>query len=304
MTRRSAPHDVGFVGLGAMGAPMAAAVAQAGHRVTLWNRTSTRAHVLADHAGSAVADDPADAARPIVITVLPDLDHVREVVERDDGLLAGWRRHGIESPILVVMGTVSPVGVADWADKLAEHGVRVVDAPVSGGVLGAEQRRLSVMVGGADEDVATVLGVLASMGATVRHLGPVGAGQLAKACNQIVVAATLSALGEAVSMARAGGLDLDTTLDLLGGGLAGSEVLRQKKQRWIASDYEGGGSATNQLKDLRFCLETAQRLDIYLPITQVTTRLFEEVTGHGDGSLDHSVVLRALDGSYYGDGGS
>ncbi len=297
MTEASTGLDVGAIGLGAMGAPMAAALAEAGHRVTLWNRTTARAETLAERTGSTVAADLADAARPVVITVLPDLDQVRDVVERDEGLLDGWYRHGVESPILVVMGTVSPVAVAEWAQQVGKHGVRIVDAPVSGGVPGAEKRQLSIMVGGDKDDVNPVLGMLSAMGTTVRHLGPVGSGQLAKACNQIVVAATLSALGEALAMARAGGIDFETLLDLLGGGLAGSEVLRQKKQRWIEGDYAGGGSCTNQLKDLRFCLETAQQFDIELPVTQVTTRLFEEVTRHGDGPLDHSAVLRVLEGS-------
>jgi 2-hydroxy-3-oxopropionate reductase len=287
---------VGFAGLGPMGLPMARALLDAGAPVSLWNRTAVKAERLAaGHDLAEVASTPADAARPVVVTMLPDLPQVQQIVDAPDGLRAGWSAAGIDGPVLVVMGTVSPVAVADWAEVLRADGIRLVDAPVSGGVEGAASRRLSIMVGGHADDVGDVRPLLTTMGSTVRHLGPVGAGALAKACNQIVVAGTLNALAEAIALARAGGLDVATVLDLLGGGLAGSTVLEHKRARWVDGDYTGGGNAANQLKDLRFCVEAGRRLGVDLSATDVALDRFLRLVERGEGQLDHSAVLRVVE---------
>ena len=152
------------------------------------------------------------------------------------------------------------------AERLAGDGIGVVDAPLSGGVAGAESGALSVMVGGSDDAVGRVWPVLTLVGSTVRHLGPSGAREVAKACNQVVVAATVTALSEALVLADAGGIDRAELLELLGGGLAGSEVLRQKRDRWLSGEFHGGGSSANQLKDLRFVTETASARGLTLPL--------------------------------------
>ena len=234
-----------------------------------------------------MATTPAEAAAPVTLTVLTDLGDVEDLLPAPDGLIAGWVSAGVERPVLVVHGTVSPVAVAALAQRLAAQGIDVVDAPLSGGVAGAESGALSVMVGGADDAVARAWPVLSVVGSTVRHLGPSGAGQIAKACNQVVVAATVTALAEALVLADAAGIDRAQLLELLGGGLAGSEVLRQKRDRWITGDFDGGGSAANQLKDLRFIAETAAARDLRLPVAATLRTVFEQAIADGDGALDH-----------------
>lgn len=286
---------VGFVGLGPMGLPMARALAEGGVDLTVWNRTASRAHDLADDIPAVrVADTPAGAAADIVLAMLHDLPQIQDVVHRPEGLASGWadRPEDAPAPVLVVTSTVSPVDLRQWAGELDGQGIRLVDAPVSGGPVGAQERRLSVMVGAAARDFTTVEPVLSLLGSTVRHLGPVGSGELAKACNQIIVGATLSALSEALRLADAGGLDLAAVLEVLDGGLAGSEALRQKRHHWLSGDYSGGGSVDNQLKDLGFGLAAAQDLGVSLPVSRVTEELYRQLAERGDGDLDHSAVFR------------
>ncbi|TCL83236.1 MULTISPECIES: NAD(P)-dependent oxidoreductase [unclassified Rathayibacter] len=284
-----------LLGLGPMGAPMARNLL-AGGALTVWNRTASRAAPFAE-LGAVVAPTPAAAAGDVVLTVLPDLVQVESLLEREDGLLAGWRAAGIAAPVLVVHGTISPVAVAGLARRLAaEHGVQVVDAPLSGGTVGARDATLSIMVGGADEPVARVLPVFERLGRTVRHLGPSGAGATAKLCNQIVVAGTVAVVSEALLLARSAGLDPATVVELLQGGLARTAVLEQKSRKWLDEDFAEGGSARNQLKDLRFVAESAAAEGVALPTTAAVTALFERMIAEGDGDLDHTGVHRTLAG--------
>jgi 3-hydroxyisobutyrate dehydrogenase-like beta-hydroxyacid dehydrogenase len=286
-------NDVSLLGLGRMGEPIARRLLRARGALTVWNRTAAKAAGLA-RAGARVAASPAEAAAPVTLTVLTDLGDVEDLLAGDDGLLAGWAATGGPRPVLVVHGTVSPVSVAALAERLAASGVDLVDAPLSGGVAGAESGALSVMVGGDDEAVGRAWPVLSLVGTTVRHLGPIGAGQIAKACNQVVVAATVTALAEALVLADASGIDRAPLLELLGGGLAGSEVLRQKRDRWLGGDFDGGGSSVNQLKDLRFVAEAAAARGLALPVAATLRTVFEQVVADGDGNLDHSAVALSL----------
>jgi 2-hydroxy-3-oxopropionate reductase len=285
-------EPVGFVGLGVMGRPMARNLLRAGHRVVVWNRSAGPAAELAT-AGATVARTPAElaTAAPVVLTMLPDLPQVEEVLQRDDGLLAGMDR----GSVLVVMGTVSPVAVRDLGARLEPAGVAVVDAPVSGGDVGAEQATLSIMVGGSPEDVARVRPYLEAMGTTVDHLGPLGAGQLAKACNQIVVAATLTALSEALVLARRGGLDPQRVFAVLGGGLAASRVLEVKGPKLLGGDFRPGGAAAFQHKDLGFALAAAREEGVALPLTALVDQLYGAARWNGFGDDDHSVVVRVIE---------
>ncbi|HEU4400007.1 MAG TPA: NAD(P)-dependent oxidoreductase [Actinomycetota bacterium] len=285
-------RPVGFVGLGVMGRPMARNLVRAGHRVVVWNRSAEPAAELAA-AGATVARTPAELAEaaPVVLTMLPDLPQVEAVLFREDGLLRGMGRESV----LVVMGTVSPVDVRDLGARLAPSGVSVVDAPVSGGDVGAEQATLSIMAGGREQDVARVRPLLEAMGTTVDHLGPLGAGQLAKACNQIVVAATLTALSEALVLARKGGLDPQRVFAVLAGGLAGSRVLEVKGPKLLAGDFQPGGAAAFQHKDLGFALAAARAEGVALPITALVDQLFGAARWNGFGDDDHSVVVRVIE---------
>jgi 2-hydroxy-3-oxopropionate reductase len=262
--------------------------------LTVWNRTSAKTEPLAA-LGARAAKSPADAASDVVLTVLPDLEQVESLLPGPDGLLSGWATKGIDRPILVVHGTVSPTAVAAFAERLLrDHGVMVLDAPVSGGTVGAENGTLSIMVGGDRDTAQAVEPIFQAMGTTVRYMGPSGSGALAKACNQIVVAATVTAVSEAMLLARNGGLDLSVMLELLQGGLADSAVLRQKGYRWISSDFDGGGSARNQLKDLGFIKDAATAGGIDLPLSSTVTELFDAMVAQGDGALDHTGIHRTL----------
>jgi 3-hydroxyisobutyrate dehydrogenase-like beta-hydroxyacid dehydrogenase len=288
---------VSLLGIGPMGAPMARNLLRSHGPITVWNRTAARAQVLAAE-GAVVVGTPREAAATVTLTVLPDLPQVEEVLHGGDGLLAGWECRGITDPILVVHGTVSPVAVAEFAERmLADFGVRVVDAPLSGGTAGATAGTLSIMVGGDRDTAESLFPLFGHMGRTIRYLGPSGSGELAKACNQVVVAGTIAAVSEAMLLARSAGLDLAVLLELLQGGLASSEVLAQKAAKWINEDFAAGGSANNQLKDLRFIREAADHRDLALPATRTVTRLFERMVEDGHGDLDHTgLYLTIRDG--------
>jgi len=288
--------SVSLLGLGPMGEPMARNLLAGHGSLTVWNRTAFKADGLAA-LGAVVAATPREAATDVTLTVLPDLPQLRALLDGDDGLLAGWAERGIEHPILVVHGTVSPVAVADFAAELARvHGVAVVDAPLSGGTVGARDGTLSIMVGGDPSVLSAVLPLFTHMGRTVRVLGRSGAGELAKACNQIVVAGVVSAVSEAMLLARSSGLDLVVLRELLQGGLAATAVLRQKGDNWIDENFVAGGSAKNQLKDLRFIEEATRDRGLDLPVTAAVTDLFQEMIDEGLGELDHTGVYLTIEG--------
>jgi len=275
-----------------MGAPIARNIIAAGVPLTLWNRTAHKAEALA---GGRVAASPAEAASEVVLTVLPDLPDVERLLVGAEGLLAGWKAAGIGHPVLVIHGTVSPVAVAAFAAECQRnHGVTVVDAPLSGGTIGAEEGRLSTMVGGPRHVVEQITPLFGLYSSTVAWFGGAGAGSTVKACNQIVVAATVTALSEAMALAAASGLDLEQVQSVLAGGLANSEVLRQKGQRWIDADFEGGGSAQNQLKDLRFISEVAAAAGLTLPVAGSLLAAFQAMVSAGNGHLDHTGIYLGI----------
>lgn len=280
---------VGFVGLGAMGLPMAASLAGAGFDVLAWNR-GRPALDSAVAVGCRAAEHPGQVAAtaPVVLTMLPDLPQVRDVL---DGLLA---EPAPALHTLVVLGTVSPAGVRDLADELRPRGITVVDAPVSGGVTGARAASLSIMAGGPADAVEHVRPYLAAMGSTVRRMGDTGAGSLAKACNQLVVAGTLVALAEAVVLGERGGLEPAALLEVLAGGLAASEVLAQKQRRLADGDFSPSGPARYLDKDLGFVRQSAADVRVTLPLSDTVARLYAAVTAQGLGDLDNSVVLHLL----------
>jgi len=285
-------NDVSLIGLGPMGLPIARRILATGHPLTVWNRTPGKADSLD---GANIASTPREAAARTVLTVLPDLPQVAEVMTGQSGLLAGWREAGIEHPTLVIHGTVSPAAVVEFGNWMkSEHGVAVVDAPMSGGTIGAEQGRLSLMMGGDEALIESLRPMLSCFATTIARLGGPGAGATAKICNQIVVASTVTALAESVNLARHAGLDVATLLTVLAGGLAASEVLTQKGVAYRDEDFSGGGSAKNQLKDLRFALETGDAATVSMPLTSTLTALFEKMISDGDGDLDHTGIYRTI----------
>lgn len=284
--------SVSLLGTGPMGAPIARNLIDGGVPLTLWNRTLHKAQAIE---GGTVAPRPADAAADVVLTVLPDLPQVEALLAGDEGLLAGWTRAGVVEPVLVIHGTVSPTAVAAFAAHCkSRYGVVVIDAPLSGGTIGAEQGRLSIMTGGPQGVVQWLTPLFELYGSTVMWFGETGAGAIVKACNQIVVAATVTALSESMALAKASGLDLEKVQAILKGGLANSEVLQQKGGRWITGDFDGGGSAKNQLKDLRFVTEAAADAGLALPVANTLKSEFETMVTEGLGDLDHTGIYLSI----------
>lgn len=284
---RTEPGVVGSVsvlGLGPMGTPIARNLLDSGTPTTVWNRTRSRAEPLAAD-GAILADTVADAAADVVLSVLPDVPQLRVLL--DGAALAAF---GAARTVLVVTSTTSPEHIRSLAGDLAPHGIRVLDAPMSGGVAGAAAGTLSMMVGGAEEDVAAARPVLEVIGGRITHLGPLGAGALAKLCNQVVVAGTLGALGEALGLARAGGIDPHQLVEVLSGGLAASQVLAQKQDKLLSREYSLGGSTDNQVKDLRYATAAMEQVGMTGRLSPLLLEMFSELVERGAGQDDHAAV--------------
>ncbi len=282
---------IGWVGAGRMGAPMAALLARAGAEVSVWNRSKVCPPECAG-LGITMADDLVGLGRRsrVLVTMVPDLPDVQQVCDGPDGLLA----EAAEGALLVVMGTVSPPRLQSWSSTVTDRGFRVVDAPVSGGVEGARAGTLSIMVGGEAEDVAELMPPFEVLGTTVRHLGPLGSGQVAKACNQAIVGGTLALLAEAVTLGERSGLDTQGLIDVLSGGLAGSQALQDKGPRYVSGDYAPGAESAYQHKDLGFALETAREAGVVVPVTALVDQLYGAMRSTGRGQLDHSAVIQLV----------
>lgn len=278
---------VGLIGVGTMGRPMAQNILQAGLNLSVWAR---RPEAVTDLAGATIQSSPAAVAREsdVLITMLRDLPDVRALLDGPEGLLAG-----MEHPlVLVICSTSSPEGVRVLARELddATGGLcRVVDAPVSGGEAGAIAGRLAIMMGGDEADVERARPALEPCGTPV-HLGPLGAGEVAKACNQIIVAATVVGLGEAVVLAERSGVDVAAMLDLLQGGLAHSRVLEQKRDKFVNRDHSPTGAARYMVKDLAFVLDQAEKTHTTLRLASRLDEIFTDLVARGLGDEDTSVV--------------
>ena len=278
---------VAVIGLGAIGLPVAINLAKTATPTQVWNRSDSPANKAAA-AGATRLESLESIDAAIVLTVLPDMAQVISVL--DSGLEKALQ----PGDILVVMGTVSPIAMRELGERLNAKSVHVLDAPVSGGDVGAQNASLSIMVGGEKEVLERVRPVFEKIGSTIRFLGPLGSGQMAKACNQIVVATTLTALAEAINLGRNAGLDDSVLLDILAGGLANSQVLTVKREKIESGDFTPGGSAVFQLKDLNFALEAGIDTHTALPVTEKVRELYESLVANGDGALDHSAIVREI----------
>lgn len=278
--------DVAVVGLGAIGLPVCLNLVRSGRRVLAWNRSVGPAAAARD-AGAQVVDSLDDVDAPYVLLALPDIPEIEGVLEAG---LGDTLRPG---DVLVVLSTVAPAAVKALAERLAASRVLVMDAPVSGGDVGAQQGTLAIMVGADDDVFHRAEPLLLTIGRTVVHMGPVGAGEAAKMANQIVVGSTLAALGEALTLARSWGLSDAAVLDVLGSGMAGSRALEIKRSKLEHSDFGPGGSAANQLKDLDHALSTAVDLGLELELTRTVRAMYRRLVDRGLGSLDHSAVILA-----------
>lgn len=286
---------VGFVGLGLMGAPMAANLVRAGWRVIGWNRSPAAVRDL-ELLGGAGAGNVADLRdEPVIIFMLPDLPFIEEA---SDGLLDAWRQKPpAPGTLVVVMSSVSPVGVQAFGLAVAQASAgnaSVLDAPVSGGTVGAQRGTLAIMAGGTTDDFDRARPVLDAMGTSVRRLGGLGAGSLAKACNQLVVGTTTAALAEAAELAERSGLDVAALFEVLSGGLAASRVLDVVGPRLAAKDYAPTGPAKFMLKDLSFVRDSADIAGTATPMAAAGLALYAELVAQGLGDQDLAVVRQAI----------
>src|SRR5262245_140890 len=270
-----------------MGRPMAGHLLRAGHPLTVYNRTAGRADDLAA-SGARVAASPAEvaAASEVVVVMVSDTPDVEAVVAGDRGVLEGIR----PGSIVVDMSTVSPELERRLAASLRERGADLVDAPVSGGDVGARNATLAIMAGGEAAAVERVRSLLMLMGKSVTHCGPVGAGQLAKLCNQILVGVTMLAVSEAIALARAGGLDPEVMIKAVEGGAAASWQLSNLGPRILRGDFEPGFMVDLIQKDLRIVLETAEASGASIAATALVHQLFSKAQAAGEGRKGTQVL--------------
>jgi len=285
-------QTIGLIGLGIMGRPMARNVIKAGYPLVVHNRSRAAVDELVG-AGAKGAASPRDVARQcdVLITMLPNSPDVEQVALGKDGIIEG-ARSGL---LFVDMSTISPIVSQKIGKALEAKGVKMLDAPVSGGEKGAVEGALSIMVGGDKATFDTVLPIFQAMGKTITYLGPLGFGGFTKLANQIIVAVNLTALAEALTLAKKAGLDRELTLKALAGGLAGSKCLDQKAPNYIANSYKPGFKIDLHFKDLGLIMESAHALGVPVPATATVQELFNALRVKGRGGLDHSAVITLLE---------
>lgn len=287
----STPPRAGFVGLGIMGAPMAANLLKAGFRLTVWNRTASRAEPLAQ-LGATVAATPAEVARnsDIIISCVTNSPDVEAIALGADGILEGVQA----GAIYIDCSTISPAVARTVGEAFAAKGVAMLDAPVSGGDVGAKAGTLAIMVGGETEAVERARPVLEAMGKTIVHVGPAGSGQVVKLCNQVAGGLNLLAMSEAITLARRAGVDPAKMLEVVSAGAAGSWMLSNLGPRAINGDFAAGFMVELQQKDLGLVLETAAQTHTSLPGTALVQQLFRTLEARGRGKDGTQALVDAL----------
>jgi len=277
--------------MGTMGLPMALNLLQAGHQVTVHNRTRER-ELPAEKAGARRAETPAQAAQEaeITITCVSDTPDVERLVLGPDGVIHGAR----PGSLVIDMSTISPSATKEMAAALAAKNIRMLDAPVSGGSEGAQQGTLSIMIGGEADDVATARPVLEAMSKTLSHVGPIGAGQLTKAINQIVVAGTYWSVAEGVALGLKAGLDMENVVKAVGGGAAGSWAMVNRSGNMINNDYPLGFKVELHRKDLNIALAVARELGVTLPVAAFVEQVETGLIARGHAEEDISAIARSV----------
>ena len=285
-------EKIGFIGLGIMGRPMAKNLIEAGHELVLYTRTKEKAEKLAGD-GATVASSPREVAESadVVITMLPDSPDVEAVVAGEGGLLEGIE----EGALIVDMSTISPVVARQLAEKAREKGASMLDAPVSGGDVGAKDGTLSIMVGGSEEDFGRARPLFEVMGKTITHVGEAGAGQVVKACNQIVVGLTIEAVSEALVLGSKAGVEPSKILDVLSGGLAGNKVMEVKRAKFLEHAFDPGFRVELHHKDLGIALAAGREYGVALPVTAIVDQMLEALKAKGRGDRDHSAILTFIE---------
>ena len=282
---------VAFLGLGTMGAAMAANLGRAGYPLTVWNRTPGRATGLVE-LGATEAATPAraSAAAEVVLVCVSDSPDVEAVILGPDGAIEGLR----PGSLVIDCSTISPSVSRSIAERLATAGVGFVDAPVSGGSEGAQKGTLSIFCGGSPADVERARPVLGAMGRTITHVGSVGSGQAVKAVNQVILAGTYLGVAEGLVLAMKAGLDVPQVVDALGGGAAQSWVLANRSGRMIENEYPLGFKVALHLKDLGIALGLAEELGASLPVGELCEAIERDLVAAGHADDDMSAVARSI----------
>jgi len=286
------PDTIGFIGLGIMGRPMAHNLIKAGFPVIVHNRHQEVTDEFVA-AGASPGARPRDIAAScdVLISMLPASPQVEEVLLGSDGAIEGARA-GL---IVIDMSTISPVVTRTLSARLAAHGITMLDAPVSGGDKGAIAGTLSIMVGGDEDTFRRCMPVFQALGKTIVHVGGSGAGQVVKACNQIVVALIIEAVSEALVLGSKAGVDPAKILQVLSGGLAANRVIELRGASMLAHDFSPGGRIRTHHKDLGIVLELGRMYGVSLPVTALVDQMFASLEIRGQGDLDHTALLSYLE---------
>jgi len=277
---------VAFIGLGIMGKPMASNLAKAGFDVVGYNLSPKTVDGV--DVKESIAEAVAEA--DVIATMVPDSPDVEEVLTGADGVFANARK----GSLVIDFSSIRPDVSARLAAQGAEHGLRVLDAPVSGGEQGAIDAALSIMVGGAAEDFAAAEPVLEAVAKTIVHVGPAGSGQTVKAANQLIVAGTLELVSEAIVFLEAYGVDTEAAVKVLAGGLAGSAILQRKAPAMLARDFTPGFRIALHHKDMGIVTSAAREAGVVIPLGAVVSQLIAALNAQGDGGLDHSALLKLV----------
>lgn len=283
---------IGFIGLGLMGKPMARNLKKAGAGLVIHNRSQKVVEALKAE-GMAAAKTPAAVAgrAKTVILMLPDTPAVEAVLTGPDGVVSGLQR----GALVIDMGTTKVTATRTFAAQVVAAGGDYVDAPVSGGTIGAEGGSLTIMAGGSDAAMARAMPIFSVLGKTTTHVGPVGTGQVAKAANQVIVGLNIGAVAEALTLARKAGADPARVRQALQGGFADSRILEVHGQRMIDGAFKPGGKSVTQRKDLSQAIELAGELGLEMPATALNMALYDKLIEAGMGDLDHSALIKAID---------
>jgi 2-hydroxy-3-oxopropionate reductase len=283
---------IAFIGLGIMGSPMSVHLATAGHSVTGFDLDPARAEALVA-AGGQVATSVAEAVAEadVVCAMVPDSPDVVALMQGDDGVFA----HARSGALVIDFSSIRPDVTAELAEDARDRGLRYLDAPVSGGEAGARNAVLSIMVGGSADDFQAAKPLFDIVGGTVVHVGPNGAGQTVKAANQLIVASNIQAVSEALVFLEAYGVDTKAALEVLGGGLAGSKVLEQKKENLLGRSFQPGFRIDLHHKDMGIVTAAAREAGVVIPLGSLVAQLVAARRAAGDGGLDHSALLRGVE---------
>jgi 2-hydroxy-3-oxopropionate reductase len=283
---------IGFIGLGVMGRPMAEHLVRAGHQVTVHNRSQGPVRALVE-AGAKAASSAAEAAdgAEVVITMVPDSPDVEAVVLGEHGVLETARR-GL---LLIDMSTIRPDTAREVAEAVAARGVRFLDAPVSGGQAGAVEATLSIMVGGSAEDFQAARPLLETLGRTIVHVGPVGAGQTVKAANQLIVAGVIELVSEAIVLLEAHQVEMGPAVEVLAGGLALQDLVAGQPAGMLARRFDPGFRIDLHHKDLQIVQAAARDAGVAVPVTALVAQMLVSLRSLGRGGLDHGAILTLIE---------